>query len=134
MGAVLLVLFIQLFSARAGSRTAHLPDGQQVGGLEATGDSDFAVPLSKGLVAADSDVGSDVSAKSGHVEEDCFHFLEQRAPETFFSPSSMLLCDPTDLQAPLSMGFPRQEYGVGCRFLLQEIFPTQGSCVSCIGR
>ena len=30
-------------------------------------------------------------------------------------------------QAPLSMGFPRQESGVGCHFLLQEIFPTQGS-------
>ena len=30
-------------------------------------------------------------------------------------------------QAPLSMGFPRQEYWVGCRFLLQGIFPTQGS-------
>ena len=29
-------------------------------------------------------------------------------------------------QAPLSMGFPRQEPGVGCRFLLQGIFPTQG--------
>ena len=30
-------------------------------------------------------------------------------------------------QAPLSMGFSRQEYGVGCLFLLQGIFPTQGS-------
>ena len=29
--------------------------------------------------------------------------------------------------APLSVRFPRQEYGVGCRFLLQGIFPTQGS-------
>ena len=29
-------------------------------------------------------------------------------------------------QAPLSVGFPRQEYGVGCHFLLQGIFPTQG--------
>ena len=29
-------------------------------------------------------------------------------------------------QAPLSMGFPRQEYRVGCHFLLQGIFPTQG--------
>ena len=53
-----MVLFIQLFSVRAGSRTAHLPDSQQVGAPEATGDSDFAVPLPKGLVAADSDVGS----------------------------------------------------------------------------
>ena len=30
-------------------------------------------------------------------------------------------------QAPQSVGFSRQEYGVGCHFLLQGIFPTQGS-------
>ena len=30
-------------------------------------------------------------------------------------------------QAPPSMGFSRQEFWVGCHFLLQEIFPTQGS-------
>ena len=29
-------------------------------------------------------------------------------------------------QAPLSMDFPGKNTGVGCRFLLQEIFPTQG--------
>ena len=29
-------------------------------------------------------------------------------------------------QAPLSMGFSRQEYGVGCHFLLQGTFLTQG--------
>ena len=29
-------------------------------------------------------------------------------------------------QAPLSMGFPRQEYWSGYHFLLQGIFPTQG--------
>ena len=29
-------------------------------------------------------------------------------------------------QAPLSVGFPRQEYWMGCHFLLQ-IFPIQGS-------
>ena len=29
-------------------------------------------------------------------------------------------------QAPPSMGFSRQEYGVGCHFLFQGIFPTQG--------
>ena len=41
-------------------------------------------------------------------------------------------------QATLSMGFPRQDTGVGCHFLLQGIFLTQDqtciSCVSCIGR
>ena len=31
------------------------------------------------------------------------------------------------LQAPLSMGFPRQEYWAGCHSLLQGIFPNQGS-------
>ena len=30
-------------------------------------------------------------------------------------------------QAPLSMGFPRKNIVVGCHFLLQKIFPTQGS-------
>ena len=30
-------------------------------------------------------------------------------------------------QAPLSVGFPRQEYWSGCSFLLQEIFLNQGS-------
>ena len=36
--------------------------------------------------------------------------------------------------APLSMGFLRQEYRVGCDVLLQEIFPTQGSnpCLLCL--
>ena len=42
------------------------------------------------------------------------------------------------LRAPLSMGFFRQEYWVGCHALLQGIFPTQRSnlhlLVSCIGR
>ena len=32
-------------------------------------------------------------------------------------------------QAPLSMGFPRQDTGVGCHFLFLEIFLTQGSNV-----
>ena len=32
-----------------------------------------------------------------------------------------------DSQAPLSMGFPRQEYWSGCHFLFQWIFPAQGS-------
>ena len=30
-------------------------------------------------------------------------------------------------QAPPSMGFSRQDTGVGCHFLLQGNFPTQGS-------
>ena len=37
-------------------------------------------------------------------------------------------------QAPLSMGFSRQEYWSGCHALLQGIFPTQGSnpCLLCL--
>ena len=33
--------------------------------------------------------------------------------------------------------FPGKDIGVGCHFLLQEIFPAQGlnvSCISCLGR
>ena len=42
----------------------------------------------------------------------------------------LTLCNPMDpkvaLQAPLSMGFPSKNTGVGCHFLLQGIVPTQG--------
>ena len=30
-------------------------------------------------------------------------------------------------QVPPSMGYPGKNTGVGCHFLLQDIFPTQGS-------
>ena len=46
----------------------------------------------------------------------CCHFSHVRLFETLWT----LAC-----QAPLCMGFSRQ--GVGCHFLLQGIFPTQGS-------
>ena len=39
------------------------------------------------------------------------------------------LCDPVDCvghQTPLSVGFPRQENGVGCRLLLQGNLPDPG--------
>ena len=42
------------------------------------------------------------------------------------------VCDPLDCSPPLSMGIsvhgdsPGQNSGVGCHFLLQGIFPTQG--------
>ena len=36
-------------------------------------------------------------------------------------------CQTLAHQAPLSMECPRQEYGVGSHFLLQRIFPIQGS-------
>ena len=36
-------------------------------------------------------------------------------------------------QAPLSMGFPRQEYRSNCHFLLEGIFLTQRlNCISCV--
>ena len=45
--------------------------------------------------------------------------------------SCLTLCHPMDcsllLQAPLSTGFSRQEYGVGCMSSSRGIFPTQGS-------
>ena len=37
-------------------------------------------------------------------------------------------------EVPLSVGFPRQEYWMGCHFLLQKIFLTEGSRISCPGR
>ena len=48
------------------------------------------------------------------------------------SQSYPALCDPMEYtcQAPQSMGFSRQEYGVGCHFLPQGIFLTQGSNLS----
>ena len=33
-------------------------------------------------------------------------------------------------EVPLSVGFPRQEYWMGCHFLLQKIFLTEGSSPS----
>ena len=36
-------------------------------------------------------------------------------------------------QAPLSVGFPRQEYWSGCHVLLQGVFPTRGSVWSVDG-
>ena len=51
--------------------------------------------------------------------------------------SHVLLFVTPQTVALLSMGFPKQEYGVGCHFLLQEIFLIQGSkphlYVSCVG-
>ena len=51
-----------------------------------------------------------------------------------FNPSKVLvaqscstLCDPVDHQAPLSVEFCSKSTGVRCHFLLQGIFPTQGS-------
>ena len=49
---------------------------------------------------------------------------------------SCLLCNPwtVALQAPLPWNFPGKNTGVGCLFLLQGTFPTQGSnpCLLCL--
>ena len=43
----------------------------------------------------------------------------------------LTLCDPMDCsQAPLSMEFSSKNNGMGCHFLLQGIFPNQGSNLS----
>ena len=47
--------------------------------------------------------------------------LSRLSPVQFFATPWTLAC-----QAPLSMGFSRQEYCSGWPFLLQGIFPTQG--------
>ena len=56
-------------------------------------------------------------------------------PIVHFSMCACVLCR-TDCshQAPLSMGFPRQEYWMSCHALLQRIFPTQGlnPCLICL--
>ena len=61
----------------------------------------------------------------------CAHVLELSCP-------TLVVSWTVAHQAPLPMEFSRQEYGVGCHFLLQDVFPTQGSnfhlYVSCIGR
>ena len=45
-------------------------------------------------------------------------------------------CDPMDYRppVPLSMGFPAKNSGVGCHFLLQGIFLTQGSNLGLVHR
>ena len=42
-------------------------------------------------------------------------------PDSFAAPQTVAC------QVPLSMGFPRENTGMGCHFLLQGIFPNQGS-------
>ena len=65
-----------------------------------------------------------------------------RSPRSFSLLSCVrLFCSPIDVtcQAPLSMGFPRQEYWSGdaisySRGSSQSRDRTQVSCISCIGR
>ena len=57
-----------------------------------------------------------------------FFFLTAEDAEVGRSSRVRLLATPWTVayQAPPSMGFSRQNTGVGCHFLLQEIFLTQG--------
>ena len=53
----------------------------------------------------------------------CLHAQSLSCVWLFTAPQySPMVC-----QAPLSMEFPGKNTGVGCHFLLQGIFPTQGS-------
>ena len=56
------------------------------------------------------------------------HFHTQSCP-TVFHPTD---CSPTRLHCPWDA--PGKNTGVGFHFLLQGIFATQVSCISCIGR
>ena len=44
-----------------------------------------------------------------------------------------LFVTPWTVVRPLSMGFSRQEHWSGCHYLLQGIFPTQGSNLRLLG-
>ena len=59
------------------------------------------------------------------IKTDLIHTKESESRSVVFSvlrPPWTVAC-----QVPLSMEFSRQEYWMGCYFLLQGIFPTEGS-------
>ena len=64
-----------------------------------------------------------------------------KVPRCMHTQLRLTLCNPMDsVVVPATLLFPREEYfpgkntGVGCHFLLQGIFPTQGSnsCILCL--
>ena len=57
-----------------------------------------------------------------HTHTHCCCLVTQLCPTVCSPMDSIVTC-----QAPLSMGFPRQEYWSGLVILLQEIFQTKGS-------
>ena len=79
----------------------------------------------KSLVNARFVFATSHSAATGHRHsyqlQPCCCLVTEPCPPLFATPWTV------DHQTPLSMGFPRQEYWNGCYFLLQGIFPTQGS-------
>ena len=62
--------------------------------------------------------------KESHGDAFVFVVIQsfQLCPSCSLRPHACVAC-----QAPLSMGFPRQEYWNGCQFFLQGIFLSQGS-------
>ena len=51
--------------------------------------------------------------------------------------SVVSVCDPMDCNLRGSSclwDFPGKNIGVGCHFLVQGLFLTQGSCISCVSR
>ena len=83
-----------------------------------------------------------VNLKSSHQKEKCFYWHNGCSVRWWilcmlscFNRVQLLMTWWTAAcQAPLPMGFSRQDTGVGCYALLQGIFPTQGSnpCLWCL--
>ena len=73
-----------------------------------------------------------VFTRRGHIQSYLIDFLSEFSltrKKVLVSQSCPTLCDPVDVahQAPLSVGFSKQEYWSGLPCLLQGIFLTQGS-------
>ena len=59
----------------------------------------------------------------------CYTFQVQNLENSLVPQSCLTLCDRTGCDPPGSSvlgGSPGKHAGVGCHFLLQEIFPTEG--------
>ena len=76
-----------------------------------------------------------------HFSFDCsknkffFYFLPQGIMCVCYVQICLALCSPMDCRFLCSCDFPGKNPGVDCHFLLQGIFPTQGSNpVSCMDR
>ena len=75
--------------------------------------------------------GHDLVTKQQIVNKIKIKHLEHCESESEVTQSNLTLCDPLDcslLDCSLfhPWDFPSKNTGVGCHFLLQEIFPTQG--------
>ena len=88
----------------------------------------FRENIPNGLCKVSTDVWLGAKKTGFQTFETCWVYRWKWSEATQSRPT---LCDPMDWtvarQAPPSMGFSRQEYWSGFHFLLQGIFPTQGS-------